>query len=222
MFQRIITLTTLFLLVITPMAQFSNVSARPLADKLSIEQQCKVKIEQLIEEVRRSATYDQAGRISSITISVSENEKLGFIFKYDEQSRLLFVIGEDGAQTQFEYDKTGQLQSLLLSSGVRLIYQRDSSGKVIGVKRQPTAKSQTVDSRIKASMRTTRALTLLGAGCDEATKQATLAVIAAGTICVASGLISPACVGALAAAAYLSYLAKKACTDEVEPMENLV
>jgi len=217
MFKRTLTLTTLLSLLVASATVPLNANASSRNTPQSTQEQVKTRVERIIEEASKSAIYDQAGRVTKLTIPVSNREKVSFSFKYDEQNRIQYVIHEDGTQMRLEYDKTGQWQGFSFSDGGSLMFVRDKAGNIIGFKRDVKSVSRYIPRHsgssnygplfLKASVPVF--------DCASAVNRAQDAVIAAGLVCATTGP-GLACIGAVAYAGYLTYLAAKECDALLE------
>jgi YD repeat-containing protein len=208
MSKRSLSLILLSILVLAsvPPTRTSKASA---SDGLqSADAQAKAKMERAIREAGESATYDQAGRVTKLTISVSDNEKVSFNLIYDERGRLQSLVQQDGTKMRLQYDAAGQWQGLVFDDGGRVTLERDREGKVTGTHTErPTRRKP---SQLKGANPNTRRVAFTEDACEEATNKAIEAGIIATAACLAD-TASVACVTALATAALRLYQMHQAC-----------
>lgn len=184
----------------------------------SADAQARVQVERTLQEANKSAVYDREGRVTKLTLPVSDSEKVSFSFIYDGQGHLQYLVQQDGTRMQLQYDAAGQWQGFIFSDGGRVTLKRDREGKVTGTRTErPTRHTP---SHLKGANPSTRRVAFTEDACQDATDAAVTAVIAAGAACLPGPSIP--CAAATALAAYKTYLAYKACNKEqtVAPVES--
>ena len=174
--------------------------------------QAKAKVESALRDAAKTATYDQAGRVTKLTLPGSDNKTVGVGLTYDEQGRIRYIVQEDGVKLQLTYDNTGQWQGVIFPDGGRMTLEKDQAGNVVGFRTQrPAATRKTAQLKGTSGhgARLRKASAAVPDPCQEATQRATAAVLSMAAACI-SGPSVP-CALATANAAYLSYLAYQAC-----------
>lgn len=107
-----------------------STNARATGNPPLNKEQIKALVERSIEDGRKSAVYDVAGRMSKATIVLPNLGKCTFEYKYDKRNRLQYILDEKGGPTQFKYNERGELQSITLPNGVSM-YELGKDGKAI-------------------------------------------------------------------------------------------
>jgi YD repeat-containing protein len=180
------------------------------------EEKIKAEVLQAIVNARRNAVYDEAGRMSKVTIALPTGGKFDFEYTYDEQNRVQYIVDSKGRRTKYEYGETGTLSSITLPNGIRM-YELDKDGKGIffkdGINFGERNAEQKLPSGI-AGLSLVRAVRMDesemgGADCTQALYALGVAAAGAAVACLSGA--STACVSALAAAALAAATANKAC-----------
>jgi YD repeat-containing protein len=212
MTKRFLTLTLLFTLLLASTPSTPTIKASPLDGQKSSDAQHKAEVERTLQEAGKSATYDQTGRVTKLTLPVSDNKNVSLGLTYDEQGRIQYIVHEDGTKMRLVYDNTGQWRSVIFPDGGRVTLEKDQAGNVVGFRTERPVSRKT--SQLKgigahgAQLR--KASVVVPSPCEEATQKATVAVIAMGAACLPDP-VSIACAAASANAAYLTYVAYQAC-----------
>jgi YD repeat-containing protein len=217
MSKRLLTLVLLSTLMLAAAPPARTIQASPSDGQKTDDAQAKASAERMLREAGESAVYDPAGRVSKLTLSISDKEKVGFTFIYDGQGRLQSLVQQDGVKMRLQYDAAGQWQSFVFDDGGRVTLERDREGKVMGTRTERPATRK--PSQLKGARARTRKVALVD-GCDDATDKAVEAVIAAGVACLPGPSIP--CAAATALAAYRTYQAYQACKDKVAIEEGPV
>ncbi|MBV9924525.1 MAG: hypothetical protein JOZ96_05735 [Acidobacteria bacterium] len=203
MSKRLLSLALLSTLVLAAAPPARVIQASPSKG----QRQATALDERALREASKNAVYDRAGRVSKLTLPVSDKEKVSFTFIYDGQGRLQSLVQQNGVKMRLQYDAAGQWQGFTFDDGGRVTVERDGSGKVTGTRTERPAPSR--PSRLKGAR--TRKVLVTDA-CQDATDKAVEAVIAMGVACL--GGPSIACAGATAFAAYRTYQAYVACKQD--------
>ncbi|MDT7808540.1 MAG: hypothetical protein QOJ70_2353 [Acidobacteriota bacterium] len=212
MIKRFLTFILLSTLVLAPTPSTLTIKASPPDGRQSSDAQAKAQVERTLREAGKSAIYDQAGRVTKITLAVSDNKNVSFSFIYDEGGRLQYLVQDDGARIRLQYDSAGQWRGFTFPDGGRMTLERDGAGNVTGshTEKPPSSRktSQLKDTGAHVA-RLRRATAVVVDDCKAAVDRATDAAIAAGIACLPGP--SPICAAAVAWAAFTGYLAYKAC-----------
>ncbi len=86
--KRFLTPILLSILVLASTPSTQTTKASPPDGREPAAVQARAEVERAIREASKSAVYDQAGRVSKLTLAMPDNKKVGFSFVYDEQGRL--------------------------------------------------------------------------------------------------------------------------------------
>lgn len=217
MTKRLVTFPLILLLLLAPttrnMGTLAQGSTNPVLSKdQANEEKTKTELQQFIADARKNTTYDEAGRMSKVTINLPRLGKLDFEYKYDAENRLQYIIDNKGRRTVFEYGKKGVLSSITLPNGTRM-YELDENGKGVFFKDRTTFGKLSVQqmttgisgfSLIKSALMDDEL-----SDCSDALTTLAIATAAASIACGAG--LAPACLVALAAAALAAVKAKNAC-----------
>lgn len=178
--------------------------------------QAKAQVERILQEANKSAVYDREGRVTKLTLPVSDSEKVSFSFIYDGQGRLQYLVQQNGTKMQLRYDAAGQWQGFIFSDGGCVTLKRDREGHVTGTRTErPTRHTP---SHLKGANPNTRRIASTEDACQDATDAAVQAVLAAAAACLPGPSIP--CAAATALAAYKTYLAYKACNKDTPAPEE--
>lgn len=220
MIKRISTLSIGFVFLLVSLTGTLSISARATGNPPLSKEQIKALIERSIEDARKSAAYDAAGRVSKATIVLPELGSLTVEYKYDKQNRLQYILDEEGGLTRYEYNKSGELQSITLPNGVSM-YELGKDGKGVFFKngmrpvKRNTTQRQSVGS---GALRLNKVVMQDPERCKAAVAIATLAAAAAVAACAMGDALG--CVLKTATAAALGYAAYLACkSQEIAPEE---
>ncbi|HEY0319589.1 MAG TPA: hypothetical protein VGC66_01330 [Pyrinomonadaceae bacterium] len=224
MFKRMFA-TLLFLLLTLPLVGFTNVHAGTTSDPSSSQQKscetCPVDSPRLPQGTELIKTFDQAGRVDTITIAPKKGGgfKFTFKFEYDQQNRLRAMIGEDGSRNEFEYDAKGHLLRAAFFGSQPVILSRDESGKIISITRE-TKLAKISSLRLSDNNGNNVAVVKAATPCAVAPARA---VVAAGFAAVVCGTGIGDCQAALEIAAEAARQAVIVCTEpQVAPVEDAV
>jgi YD repeat-containing protein len=207
MSRRIVTLTLLFMFLLTSTSSLHKINASPSNGSGSAQEQAKTHMERIVADASKAVTYDDAGRVTKTTITTSKNEKVDYGFKYDSQNRLQSLTRADGAQIGVEYDKAGQLQGFSFPDG-RLTFIRDGAGQIIRIRRELKKTTSRHNSGGVQFVSASLALQDPEA-CRAAVRAAGYAAAAAAAICSAGPSVE--CALAVAGAAEMAYIAYRTC-----------
>jgi YD repeat-containing protein len=210
MIKRTISLTTMLLLLASVIVPTSG-TAFAESNPPSLQEQAQDEVRRAIEDARKKATYDALGRITAASIELPSLGKFKFEYKYDRQSRLQYILDENGGRTQYSYGKTGELRRITLPDGTRL-YELDEDGKSVFFK-HGISRANNVRFSQTAMVRDPD-------GCRIAVAAAAVAAAAAAVSC-STGDIG-GCILNTAAAAVAVAAAVKACGSELAADEGSV
>ena len=229
MTKRMITLTIVLLLLLTPatgtMSTVSLATGHPPSNKEKIkEEQIKAEVERAIVDARRSATYDEAGRVSKVTIDLPSLGNFNFEYQYDQQNRLQYILDGKGRRTEYQYGAAGELRAITLPDGTR-IYELDEDGKGVFFKDGISFGRGNVPQKLPvgiSGLDLVRAAMMDGGDCPIAVATAAAAVAAAAITCM--GGDASGCMAAVITASVAVAAAKKACggSGSAEPETPVV
>jgi YD repeat-containing protein len=225
MSKRLFATTLLSFLLILPLAGFTNVHAVSSGAPSSSQQRSfetrPVDSPRLPEGTELIKTFDQAGRVETITIAPGKGGgfKFTFKFEYDQQNRLRAMVGEDGSRNEFEYDAKGRLRRAVFFGSQPVILSRDESGKIISSTRE-TKPAKISSLRLSDSNGNNVAVVKAATPCAVATARAVAAGAFAAVVCI-SGIGD--CQAALDIAAEAAAQAVIVCAEpQALPVENAV
>lgn len=168
--------------------------------------------QRMIEGAQKGAIYDKAGRVVKTTVPTPDSEKVTVSLRYDGQNRVQSVVLDDGTQIGLLYDAAGLWQGFSFADGGKMLFERDASGQINGLRRVVKATRQ--QSRVARG----DTLRRVGLGaprvvdaCAEATVAAVTAAASAVAICALGAIEN--CVTATATAAVAAMRAYRACRD---------
>jgi YD repeat-containing protein len=186
MLKRFMTLILLSTLLLASTPSTLTIKASPPDGQQSSDAQAKAKVERTLREAGKSAIYDQAGRVTELTLAVSDNKNVSFSFIYDEGGRLQYLVQDDGTRIRLQYDSAGQWRGFTFPDGGRMTFERDGAGNVTGSHTEKPARHKT--SQLKDigahRARLRRASVAFVDDCKAAVDRATDAAIAAGIACL--------------------------------------
>ena len=219
MMKRFLTSILLFTLLLASAPPTLTTKAYSPGKQSSADGRAQTEVERMLQEAGKSAIYDEAGRVKSLTLAVSANKNVTFTFMYDEHGRAQYIVQDNGIKMQLQYDDKGQYQGVVFPDGGRMTVERDQAGNVIGLHTQRPAGRKT--SQLKgdgAHSARLRKASMVFDDCADAVNRATDAAVAAGLACLPGP--SAICAAAVAWAAYTTYLAYKACHPELEEVDS--
>lgn len=217
MTKRIITPIIGLLLLLATATGTTGVGTLATGKPPSLKEQIRADMERAIEDMLKNAIYDAAGRMSKVTIVLPHLGAFNFECKYDQENRLQYILDEKGGRTQYEYNKSGELQSITLPNSIGT-FRLDKGGKggffkqVMSPGRYNIPKRQLVGTN---GLRLRRVAMMDDLGSDEckaAVLVAAAAWIAAGAACASGDVLN--CARLTTAAAAASYAAYVACSGD--------
>lgn len=218
MIKRISTLTIGLLLLLASVTGTTGINAMATSNSPFNKEQIKAVVERSIEDARRNAVYDSAGRVSKATIVLPELGRFSFEYKYDKQNRLQYILDEEGGLTRYEYNKSGELKSITLPNGVRM-YELGKDGKGVFFKnRTRPVKRNVTQNQSVDDVRLTKVVMQDAGKCKAAVAAAVIAAAAAAAACGSGDAMG--CVTQTTAAAVAAYAAYLACKSDAELMEG--
>lgn len=204
MFSRTISCVALLLLLGAWAAPSSNVAARNDG--------------RTIEETQKGATYDEAGRVVKTTVPTSEKDKVTVSLKYDEQSRVQYVVLDDATQIGLIYDAAGVWQGYTFPDGGKMLFKRNNSGTIVGLRRVAGSARQKVPGAGTGGVSRVGYGVALVDGCGTAVAAAVAAAATATAVCLNGPSIQ--CATAVASAAVAAAKAYQACRDNAASVES--
>ena len=212
MIKRISTLSISFMFLLMSLTGTLSISARATGNQPLSKEQIKALTDRSIEDARKSAVYDAAGRMSKTTVVLPELGQFTFEYKYDEQNQLQYISDEKGGLTQFKYNEKGELQSITLPNDVSM-YELGKDGKGVFFKNgvNPVKRNSTARPLDELDMQDPER-------CKQAVAALALAIATSAAACAAGPSVGCAlAVAGLAVAASAAYSACK--SQDALPME---
>jgi hypothetical protein len=216
MSNRTLTRAALLLVLLALTVPTANVAA--LNGRRASAQE-SAQAERKHEGAQKGTTYDEAGRVVKMTVPTSEKDKVTVRLQYDGQNKIESVVLDDGTQIGMLYDASGLWQGCSFADGGKMLFKRDASGKINGLRRVAgKARQQSRDARGETLQRVGLGAPLVVDDCAEATLAAVGATASAVAICALGPSLE--CVAARAAAAVAVKKAYDACKNSTIAAEE--
>lgn len=220
MTNRILSRAALLFLLAALTAPTANVAALN-GGQAPARGQAKSQAKRMTEGAQKGATYDEAGRAVKTTVPTSESERVTVNLKYDERNRVQSVVLDDGTQVGLVYDAAGLWQGFSFADGGKMLFERDASGKINGLRRVArAARQQSRDARSGALQRVGLGAPRVLDNCAAATVAAVTAATNAVAICALGTVES--CAAAVISAAAAALRAYNACRNTSAAAEESV